>query len=156
MQLRIPRPCPTEWNALTEQAGGRFCSSCGKVVADLTGASDQELLRIFSGTNAPRCARFDHRQLDRVLRPSSRRASALPIAAFTSLLAVLTGCETLAPSAPAVEPPPASAPQQLTGAVVPTAIITPLDTPKMDAPDISAPDTPIHFVGEVAPDNDPE
>lgn len=83
---------------MSEWEGGRFCGSCQHEVADLTHATDTELLRLFGGeAEAPKCARFDPRQLDRVLRPAhERQASALPIAAFTTLVALLSGTETLA------------------------------------------------------------
>lgn len=82
---------------MSAREGGRFCSSCQHEVADLTHATDNELLRLFGGdAEPPKCARFDPSQLDRVLRaPHERNASMLPIAAFTSLLALLSGNESL-------------------------------------------------------------
>jgi len=66
-------------------------------VADLTRATDAELLALFSSDSKPKCARFDPQQLERVLgdTPTSRH-QALPIAAFTSLLAVAAGQEAVA------------------------------------------------------------
>ncbi|MBL7953271.1 MAG: hypothetical protein JNM62_16310 [Flavobacteriales bacterium] len=82
---------------MSTRQDGRFCSSCQHEVADLTHATDNELLRLFGGdAEPPKCARFDPRQLDRVLRgPEERNAGVLPIAMFTSLLALLSGNESL-------------------------------------------------------------
>lgn len=78
---------------MSERTGGRFCGNCQHEVADLTTATDDELLRIFDGDlPPPTCARFDPRQLVRVLRPMNERtASKLPVVAFTTLLAMLGG-----------------------------------------------------------------
>ncbi|MBL7947168.1 MAG: hypothetical protein JNN32_13980 [Flavobacteriales bacterium] len=78
---------------MSERTGGRYCGNCQHEVADLTTATDDELLRIFDGDlPPPTCARFDPRQLDRVLRPMNERtASKLPVVAFTTLLAMLGG-----------------------------------------------------------------
>ena len=95
--ISIPKPCHEDWTAMTPQHGARFCDSCQHSVADLTTASDAELVALFTGDAKPKCARFDPRQLERVLgeAPTSRQ-HALPIAAFSSLLAVAAGQEAVA------------------------------------------------------------
>jgi hypothetical protein len=101
--ISIPKPCHEDWNAMTPHPGSeagsapRFCDSCQHSVADLTTASDAELVALFTSDAKPKCARFDPRQLERVLgeAPSSR-SHALPIAAFSSLLAVAAGQEAMA------------------------------------------------------------
>lgn len=96
---------------MSEREGARFCGSCQHEVADLTRATDGELLKLFNSEARPKCARFDVRQLDRVLSaPQGQRARLLPIAAFTTLIAVLTGCETLAQGEPMVIPDTAHVP----------------------------------------------
>jgi hypothetical protein len=81
---------------MTPSTDGRHCSRCQHTVADLTTASDAELMVVLTGDNAPHCARFHPAQLDRVLRPERSRSGLLPIAAFTSLLALACGTETIA------------------------------------------------------------
>jgi hypothetical protein len=65
-------------------------------VADLTRATDAELVALFTSDAKPKCARFDPRQLDRLLGDPGPSRSALPVAAFTSLLAVAAGHEAVA------------------------------------------------------------
>jgi len=101
--ISIPKPCHEDWNAMNPQPGSasgmtaRFCDSCQHSVADLTTASDAELVALFTSDAKPKCARFDPRQLERVLGdPQPSRHHALPIAAFSSLLAVAAGQEAMA------------------------------------------------------------
>lgn len=108
--ISIPKPCHEDWNAMTPDPGSeagrapRFCDSCQHSVADLTTASDAELVALFTSDARPKCARFDPRQLERVLgeAPTSRH-HALPIAAFSSLLAVAAGQEAMAQGGPVIQ-----------------------------------------------------
>lgn len=76
---------------------GRHCAQCDHVVADLTRATDAELLVLFTSDAKPKCARFDPQQLERVLsNEPPPRAGALPLAAFTSLVTIASGGEALA------------------------------------------------------------
>ena len=95
--ISVPKPCHENWEVMTQQAQGRHCAQCDHVVADLTTATDAQLVALFTSDAKPKCARFDPRQLDRALGAAEhQRSSAIPVAAFTSLLAVATGCETVA------------------------------------------------------------
>jgi hypothetical protein len=96
LTLTVPKPCHEDWNAMTPQENARFCASCQHSVADLTRATDAELVAIFSSYARPKCARFDPRQLDRLLGDPEASRRALPVAAFTSLLAVAAGQEAVA------------------------------------------------------------
>lgn len=103
MRLSVPEPCHADWSTMATHTGGRHCSQCDHVVADLTRATDAELMSLFRGGSGPKCARFHVGQLDRILNArSTRPARLLPIAAFTSLLALLTGCETINQGEPAI------------------------------------------------------
>lgn len=96
LTLTVPKPCHEDWNAMTPQENARFCASCQHSVADLTRATDAELVALFSSDARPKCARFDPRQLDRLLGDPEPSRRALPVAAFTSLLAVAAGQEAVA------------------------------------------------------------
>lgn len=100
LTLTVPKPCHEDWNAMTPDGDsgpkGRFCASCQHSVADLTRATDAELVALFSSDARPKCARFDPRQLDRLLGDPEPARRALPVAAFTSLLAVAAGQEAVA------------------------------------------------------------
>jgi hypothetical protein len=118
--ISIPKPCHEDWNAMIPHPGSgpgrapRFCDSCQHSVADLTTATDAELVALFTSDTKPKCARFDPRQLERVLGESpTSRNHALPIAAFSSLLAVAAGQEAMAQGGalpPMVGEPAISAP----------------------------------------------
>jgi len=108
--ISIPKPCHEDWNAMTPHPGSeagrapRFCDSCQHSVADLTTASDAELVALFTSDSKPKCARFDPRQLERVLgEASTSRSHALPIAAFSSLIAVAAGQEAMAQGGPVIQ-----------------------------------------------------
>src|SRR5882672_7401434 len=101
ISITIPKPCHENWEAMTPAAKGRHCAQCDHTVADLTRASDAELIALFTSDAKPKCARFDPRQLDRVMSPEeTQRSSAIPVAAFTSLLAVAGGTEAVAQQDP--------------------------------------------------------
>jgi hypothetical protein len=146
--LTVPKPCHEDWNAMTPgSAAGmtaRFCDSCQHSVADLTRATDAELVALFTSDSRPKCARFDPRQLDRLLGAPEPSRSALPVAAFTSLLAVAAGQEAVAQGdvhvkgKPAIERP--APPNTLR-----------MGKPRIDAPQaIDTAAAPIKM-GEVAP-----
>ena len=104
-------------DALSPAGKGRHCAQCDHVVADLTRASDAQLVALFTSDAKPKCARFDPAQLDRLLGAAEapRQAGALPVAAFTTLAAVASGCESIGqqlplttmgePVAPVIEQP---------------------------------------------------
>ncbi len=134
ISISVPKPCHEDWASMEPQAQGRHCAKCAHVVSDLTRASDAELVALFTSDERPKCARFDPAQLDRALSNRSESQSAsLPIAAFTSLLAVAAGNEAIAQ--------PSTAPRKLVGEV---AITRPAPPPpavmgKMMMPSPSSP-----------------
>jgi hypothetical protein len=97
ISISIPTPCHEPWKDMSPRPQGRHCAQCDHVVADLTRATDAELVALFTSDARPKCARFDPAQLDRALGTAEQRASnALPVAAFSSLLALASGQEALA------------------------------------------------------------
>jgi hypothetical protein len=63
-QVKIPKPCPERWNAMTPDKNGRHCHSCNKVVIDFTVMTTDEIqnyFRQFSGTGT--CGRFTYEQV---------------------------------------------------------------------------------------------
>ena len=84
MRLTVPEPCHADWSTMAPRTSGRHCSQCDHVVADLTRATDAELMALFRDGSGPRCARFHVSQVDRILSSRSNRPTrVLPIAAFT-------------------------------------------------------------------------
>lgn len=103
--ISVPKPCHEDWSAMTPREQGRHCAQCDHVVADLTRTTDAQLVALFTSDARPKCARFDARQLDRVLGAAEQpRAGALPLAAFSSLVAVAAGHQAIAQGGPVVRP----------------------------------------------------
>ncbi|HCA09273.1 TonB-dependent receptor plug domain-containing protein [Chryseobacterium sp.] len=70
MKITIPKPCHENWNAMTPEEKGRFCSVCSKTVRDFTVASDQEIIEVFSHSSEDICGNFNASQLNRDLNYS--------------------------------------------------------------------------------------
>ena len=108
--ISVPTPCHEDWNTMSPAPGskagkGRHCAQCDHVVADLTTATDAQLVALFTSDAKPKCARFDPRQLDRALGAAEpRTAHTLPMAAFSSLVAVAAGNEAMAQGGPVTKP----------------------------------------------------
>lgn len=67
MKITIPTPCHENWEAMTPNEKGRFCSVCSKTVRDFTDASDDEMIRAFSDPSENICGNFRESQLNRDL-----------------------------------------------------------------------------------------
>ena len=70
MKITIPKPCHENWEMMTPEEKGRFCSVCSKTVYDFTALSDQELINAFSDQEENVCGRFNEFQLNRDLQYS--------------------------------------------------------------------------------------
>lgn len=46
-QIQIPKPCDANWNEMTPNEQGKFCSLCDKTVVDFTKMSDEEIKHFF-------------------------------------------------------------------------------------------------------------
>ncbi|MCT2406354.1 TonB-dependent receptor plug domain-containing protein [Chryseobacterium antibioticum] len=70
MKITIPKPCHENWEMMTPEEKGRFCSVCSKTVRDFTVASDQEIIEVFSHSSEDICGNFNASQLNRDLQYS--------------------------------------------------------------------------------------
>jgi len=70
MKITIPTPCHENWEAMTPEEKGRFCSVCSKTVMDFTAASDEEIIDVFSNSTEEICGNFHASQLNRNLQYS--------------------------------------------------------------------------------------
>lgn len=70
MRITIPKPCHENWETMTLQEKGRFCSVCSKTVRDFTTASDDEIMKSFSDSSEDICGNFYESQLNRNLQYS--------------------------------------------------------------------------------------
>jgi hypothetical protein len=64
MKLHIPEPCHENWNAMTPESQGRFCTSCSKTVVDFTGWPASRIQGYLTANNQGKtCGRFTKDQL---------------------------------------------------------------------------------------------
>ena len=97
-QITVPQPCKEDWDAMTPDGNGRFCSSCQHSLIDFSNMNDNELLHFFL-SNKIQCGHFSSEQLDRQLVPDRRnmlptvnlRAIAMGFGIFISTTALASG-----------------------------------------------------------------
>lgn len=81
MKITIPTPCHENWEAMTPEEKGRFCSVCSKTVRNFTVATDDEIIDVFSNSTEEICGNFYESQLNRNLQYSSINSVLLKFAA---------------------------------------------------------------------------
>lgn len=104
-KIYIPNPCSENWNEMSPEEKGRFCSVCSKCVIDFTEKNSQEIQEIIEEKSDDNiCGRFYNHQLnindsksmkikEKLFRyvPSSFQNSRLSLG-LLSLILFLTGC----------------------------------------------------------------
>jgi hypothetical protein len=64
-QISIPKPCHEDWNKMTPNEQGSFCSKCAKTVIDFTKRTNEEILNYMSEQSGKKiCGRFMNDQLE--------------------------------------------------------------------------------------------
>lgn len=62
--LYIPEPCSENWESMTPQEKGRFCSACNQCVIDFTQKQPEEIQKIIEEKKEEKiCGRFYNHQL---------------------------------------------------------------------------------------------
>ncbi|MEJ5102869.1 hypothetical protein [Chryseobacterium sp. MYb328] len=92
MKITIPKPCHENWDNMTSDEKGKFCSVCSKTVHDFTGFSNEELSDSFD-SNENICGRFREDQLDRNLYLSIISKLALGLLTVGGMLTQLNAQE---------------------------------------------------------------
>ncbi|MBB6330770.1 TonB-dependent SusC/RagA subfamily outer membrane receptor [Chryseobacterium sediminis] len=70
MKITIPKPCHENWNTMSPEEKGRFCTVCSKTVQDFRKASDDDIIDVFSKASEEICGNFNPSQLNRELHYS--------------------------------------------------------------------------------------
>ena len=103
--IYIPNPCSENWNEMSSEEQGRFCSVCSKCVIDFTEKNASEIQQIITEkSNDSVCGRFYNHQLnnedsktsklkEKFFRyiPASFQNNKVSLGLF-SLILFLTGC----------------------------------------------------------------
>lgn len=67
-KLTIPKPCNEDWNKMTPNQKGKFCSSCSKTVVDFTKKTSKEIEDYLRKKRGQRvCGHFYRKQLDSIV-----------------------------------------------------------------------------------------
>lgn len=103
-KINIPNPCSENWEMMSPQEKGRFCSVCSKCVIDFTQKQPQEIQNIIEEKKDEEiCGRFYDHQLNKVDQseklkdrffkyiPSYFQNNRITLSVF-SLILFLTGC----------------------------------------------------------------
>jgi carboxypeptidase-like protein len=67
--IKVDNPCSQDWNSMTPNNAGRFCSHCSKTVIDFEKMTDAEILKVISKSSNELCGRFNTNQLNREIAP---------------------------------------------------------------------------------------
>lgn len=92
MKITIPKPCHENWENMTADEKGRFCSVCSKTVQDFTAFSDEELVTVFA-SDENRCGRFREDQLERNLNWSAAGKFAVGLLVISGTLTTINAQE---------------------------------------------------------------
>ena len=84
LQISIPKPCHQDWNRMTPEERGRFCSVCSKTVHDFSEKTNDEIREFITAhRNENLCGRFRKDQIEQPLRIE------LPLPVYRSQLSFL-------------------------------------------------------------------
>lgn len=101
-KITIPKPCHEDWNSMSKEEIGRFCSSCTKTVVDFTKMKSPEVQQYFAQNQDRKvCGRFKNEQVNRfdiqipqsVLRQQMSFHKAFLLALFIVMGTTLFSCK---------------------------------------------------------------
>lgn len=140
----IPKPCHENWDAMTQEEKGRFCSVCSKTVTDFTQMSTAEITIYLRQNNGNRvCGRFRNDQLEekvvinipkKVLYSQTKFINVFLLALLISMGSMLFSC------------------RDNSRTTVGELVVEPVDTVALPPPPPSR--EPMHIVGMVSSPND--
>ncbi len=63
--LKIDNPCGQDWNVMSQNDIGKFCSNCSKTVVDFTNLTDAEIIQHIEQSSGKLCGRLTKQHLNR-------------------------------------------------------------------------------------------
>ncbi len=104
IKVSIPSPCSEDWNKMTPNEKGAFCSKCCKTVVDFTRKTTEEIKNYFTeNVGTKTCGRFKYDQLDE--KPQISRWFSIPgfrvSKVFVAALLLVFGTSLFSCSGPA-------------------------------------------------------
>jgi TonB-dependent SusC/RagA subfamily outer membrane receptor len=74
--LHINEPCSKDWDKMTPEIQGRFCTSCNKTVLDFTTATDTEIIKHIEKIKGEEfCGKFEEYQLGKWIETMNLKSS---------------------------------------------------------------------------------
>lgn len=70
MKITIPNACYENWDAMSPDEKGKFCTVCSKKVTDFRNDSDEEIISFIESTEENICGTFSENQLGKNLHHS--------------------------------------------------------------------------------------
>lgn len=100
INISIPNPCNEDWDKMTPEGQGRFCSACQTKVTDFTSMTDEQVLNYFIEHKGQHiCGRYLQSQLDRTMTKEIPSAPLLPLRLAKRIAAGFLFLHTLAGTA---------------------------------------------------------
>lgn len=92
LYIHIPTPCHEDWQKMTPETKGRFCSSCSKTVVDFSVMTDNDVLNFLNKNKGNLCGHFATDQLQRPIIETQlqpKRSFKYWLASVASLLVLM-------------------------------------------------------------------
>ncbi|MBC7721522.1 MAG: carboxypeptidase-like regulatory domain-containing protein [Pedobacter sp.] len=92
LYIHIPQPCHEDWQKMTPETQGRFCSSCSKTVVDFSVMTDNDVLNFLNKNKSNLCGHFATDQLQRPIIETQlqpKRSFKYWLASVASLLVMM-------------------------------------------------------------------
>jgi hypothetical protein len=85
--ITIPKPCHENWDKMTPDEKGKFCSVCNKTVTDFSSHTKEQVIASLEKTGYDVCGRFPSAYISRVVSYEKTRVNSFRF--FQSILAIV-------------------------------------------------------------------
>ncbi len=121
-RLRVAQACDVPFATMEPREGGRHCSRCDRVVADLSAMTRREAVALYRARGGDLCGYLAHDGAGEPLHVPERTSSRV---ASTALAVLLAACDATEPSEPR---PAVTTPTAASGALSPRPMMLPIDS----------------------------